>query len=200
MSKTLRRLGCLTVVLSLAAITVAATHNVWLRWMGEYLTSAGPPCKADLIVVLAGDFFGNRIVKAGELLREGWAPKALVSGAGIFYGANEGEMAIQFAARSGYPADGFFSFPSPARSTETEARYIVEEMRRRGVHRFILVTSDYHTRRASGIYRKAAPDLPFCTVAASDPDFSPDSWWHNREGRKTAFFEWCKTIANVLGI
>jgi uncharacterized SAM-binding protein YcdF (DUF218 family) len=81
-----------------------------------------------------------------------------------------------------------------------EARYIVPELRRRGVHRFILVTSDYHTRRASKIYHQAAPDIPFCTVASPDADFNPDNWWHTREGRKTAFMEWLKTFANFLGI
>jgi uncharacterized SAM-binding protein YcdF (DUF218 family) len=81
-----------------------------------------------------------------------------------------------------------------------EARFLVPELRRRGVHRYILVTSDFHTRRASSIYRKAAPDLPFCVVASADPDFSPTGWWRTREGRKTAFFEWCKTIAYTFGI
>ncbi len=200
MRNSLRRLGFLALFLCLAAGTLAATHNTWLHWMGSYLTCSGPPCKADVIVVLAGDQWGNRVVKAGELLRQGWAPKVLVSGAGVFYGLNEGDMAIQFVVRAGYPADGFFNLPSPARSTEEEARYIVPEMRRRGVHRFILVTSDFHTRRAAAIYRKAAPDLPFCVVASADPDFSPDGWWHNREGRKTAFFEWSKTLAHIFGI
>jgi uncharacterized SAM-binding protein YcdF (DUF218 family) len=168
--------------------------------MGEFLTYSQPPCKGDMVVVLAGDIWGNRIVKGGELVREHWAPTVLMSGAGTIYGLNEGDLAIQFAIRAGYPADYFINLPSPARSTEEEAHYIVPELRRRGVHRFILVTSDFHTRRASEIYRKVAPDLPFCAVASADPDFSATGWWHNREGRKTAFFEWCKTIAHVFGI
>jgi len=151
-------------------------------------------------VVLAGDWWGNRVLKAGELLRAGWAPKVLVSGAGIAYGHNEGDLAIQFAVHDGYPADGFVNVPSPGRSTQEEARYMLQELRRRNVHRFILVTSNFHTRRAADIYRKAAPDLPFCVVASKDPDFSADGWWHTREGRKTAFFEWCKTIAHLIGL
>jgi uncharacterized SAM-binding protein YcdF (DUF218 family) len=200
LSKITRRLGFLALFLCLAAGALAATHNLWLRWLGEYLVYSEPPCKADLIVVLAGDAFGNRIVKAGELLNAGWAPKALASGAGSYYGFNEGDLAIQFAVRAGYPADRFFSLPSPARSTREEAQFIVPELRRRGVHRFILVTSDYHTRRASEIYRQTAPDIPFCVVAAVDRDFSPDGWWHTREGRKTAFGEWQRIVANFLGI
>jgi uncharacterized SAM-binding protein YcdF (DUF218 family) len=168
--------------------------------MGEYLTYSEPPCKADMIVVLAGDAWGNRVVKGGQLQRDGWAPNVLVSGAGTDYGHNEGDLAIEFAVHAGYSPDAFFNLPSPARSTDEEARYIIPEMRRRGVRRFILVTSDFHTRRAAEIYHKQAPDLPFCVVAAPDPDFSPDGWWHTREGRKTAFFEWCKTVAHFFGL
>jgi len=179
---------------------LAATHAIWLRWLGEQLVYSEPPCKADVIVVLAGDWWGNRVLKAGELTRQGWAPKALVSGAGTLYGVNEGDLAIEFAERHGCRKELFFNLPSPARSTVDEARYIVPELRRRGVRKFILLTSDFHTRRAARIYRELAPDLPFCVVAAPDPDFSPDGWWRNREGRKTAFFEWCKTVAHLFGI
>ncbi len=200
MNKLLRRLGLLALFLCLVAVGLAVTHNLWLRWLGEYLTYSQPPCKSDLIVVLAGDWAGNRVRKAGDLLREGWAPKVLISGAGTFYGLNEGDLGVQFAVNDGYPASGFFSLPSPARSTLEEAQYIVPELRRRGVHHFMLVTSDFHTRRSAEIYHKVAPDLPFCVVAAKDADFSPDGWWHNREGRKTAFFEWCKTLAHWFGI
>jgi uncharacterized SAM-binding protein YcdF (DUF218 family) len=168
--------------------------------MGEYLTYTEPPCKADMIVVLAGDAYGNRVVKGGQLQREGWAPKVLMSGAGTDYLHNEGDLAIEFAVHAGYPADAFVNLPSPARSTEDEAKYIIQELRRRGVHKFLLVTSNFHTRRAAEIYRKQAQDLPFCVVASKDNDFSADGWWHTREGRKTAFFEWCKTIAHFFGI
>jgi uncharacterized SAM-binding protein YcdF (DUF218 family) len=200
LNKTIRRLSFLALMLCLVAGALAATHNVWLRWLGEYLTYTEPPCKADMIVVLAGDFFGHRIQKAGDLAKAGWAPTVLVSGAGTCYGVNEGDLAIQFVTRAGYPAALFFNLPSPGRSTTEEAQYIVPELHRRGVHRFILVTSDFHTRRAAKIYRQTAPDIPFCVVAAPDGDFSPDGWWHNREGRKVAFTEWLKTVANFFGV
>jgi uncharacterized SAM-binding protein YcdF (DUF218 family) len=200
LSKTVRRLGTLGLFLVLLAGILAVTHNTWLRWLGEYLTYSEPPCKADMIVVLAGDWFGNRIMKTAQLIQEGWAPKAMVSGAGDAYGHNEGDLAIEFVARKGYPADKFVNFPSEAHSTQAEADYLVPQLRRLGVHRFILVTSNFHTRRAAEIFRKVAPDLPFCVVASPDVNFSPDGWWHNREGRKTAFQEWLKTLAHVFGI
>ena len=177
-----------------------ATRDFWLRSLGHALVYSESPCKADVILVLAGDYTGDRVLKAAQLQKEGWAPKVMISGAGFAYGFNEGELALRFAVHAGYPADAFFNYPSPARSTAEEARYAIPEMRRLGVHRFILVTSNFHTRRAAAIYRKAAPDLPFCVVAARCQDFDPDSWWQQREGRKTAFLEWCKSLSAPFGL
>ncbi len=57
-----------------------AAYPIWLAALGGYLVHAGPPVKADMIVVLAGDFSGNRIKVAGDLVRQGFAKQALVSG------------------------------------------------------------------------------------------------------------------------
>jgi len=200
LSKLARRLSILALFLCLTVGILFVTQDLWLRALGRRLVYSDPPCKADLILVLAGDFTGSRAIRAAELLQQGWAPKAMFSGAGTIYGVNEGDLALAFLQRSGLPLADWSNNPNPARSTAAEALYNIPRMRSLGVHRFILVTSNFHTRRAAAIYRKAAPDLPFCVVAAPDPDFDPDNWWHDREGRKTAFFEWCKTLATSLGL
>jgi len=58
----------------------------------------------------------------------------------------ESELAVNFAVKRGYPADYFVQFPNHALSTEEEARLVIPELRRLGVHSFLLVTTDYHTR------------------------------------------------------
>jgi uncharacterized SAM-binding protein YcdF (DUF218 family) len=173
---------------------------LWFRWLGSYLVSAGSPCHGDLIVVLGGDYRGNRILKAGELIRQGYAPRALVSGPGGFYGLYESDMAIPFAVRHGYPAEWFTGFPHEGQSTREEAAAILPELRRRGVRRFVLVTSDYHTRRAGRMFRSQDPKADFCVVAARDADFRQNNWWHNREGQKQFALEWLKTVATWVGL
>lgn len=153
-----------------------------------------------MIVVLAGDFFGNRILKGAELVREGFAPKVLVSGPGEAYGLHESDLAIPFAVRHGYPESYFISFPNDARSTASEADAVLAELRRRKLHNIDLVTSDYHTRRALSIFRSKAHDLEIHMVAAPDRDFSPDGWWKTRDGQKVFATEWMKTVATWLGI
>ena len=61
-------------------------------------------------MVLAGDFYGHRIVKAGELVRAGYVPAGLVSGPAGIYGMHECDLAIAFIVRQGYPADWFIRF------------------------------------------------------------------------------------------
>lgn len=188
--------------LGIAALALAAVlfHAPILRALGAYLVSAGPPQKSDIIVVLAGDEFGHRILKGAELVREGYAPKALVSGPAGNYGLHESDLAIPFAMKAGYPESYFVAFPNDSRSTVEEARAIVPGLRRMGARDILLVTSDYHTRRAGNIFRREAPDLRFHVVAAPAEFFTPEGWWKTREGRKTFALEWMKTISEWFGL
>ncbi|MGA2879010.1 MAG: YdcF family protein [Bryobacteraceae bacterium] len=168
--------------------------------LGHYLVRAESPVAADMIVVLGGDFSGNRILTAADLVRRGFATKVLVSGTSGEYGLHETDLAIPFAVRHGYPASYFVALPNDARSTKDEAAEILRALSRRNVHRIDIVTSDYHTRRAGNIYRAQAPGLEIHVVAAPDLYFTPDGWWHNREGRKTFLLEWMKTVATWFGM
>lgn len=176
------------------------THRWWLSAIGEYLVRAEPPVHADLIVVLAGDWTGNRILKAGELVREGYAPRALVSGPGKLYNVREDDAAIDYAVDHGYPRDCFVAARDKSNSTRSEAIALLADMRRMGIHNVDIVTSNYHTRRAGNVYRKLAGDIQIHMVAAPFPDFDPNTWWHHREAEKTVLLEWTKTIAYWFGI
>jgi uncharacterized SAM-binding protein YcdF (DUF218 family) len=197
------RRRCLFACLLLAAIAILA-RSLWLPCLGYALIHDDGPAKADIAVVLGGDYVGHRIEKAAELIRQGYVPAALISGPVGFYGLHESDYAIAYAVRKGFPAQWFIPLPSSALSTREEALVVLAELRRRNVRSFLLVTSDYHTARARRIYlaaaRAFAPAPAMRTVAAPDEHFRPDSWWRNREGQKTVFFEWSKTFATALGL
>ena len=164
------------------------------------MINAEPPRKADVILVLAGDWRGGRIVHAGKLVREGFAPKALVSGPGAYYDVHEDEAAIAYAARRGYAASYFEPLRISATSTESEALAILPKLRAMGYKKVLVVTSDYHTRRASRIYRRLAPDLDLSVTAAPDAIFSAGGWWKSREGQKTWLLEFTKLVTSPFGI
>jgi len=105
------------------------------------------------VLVLAGDSSGHRILKGAELVRQGFAPKVIVSGP-MYYGAHECEPAIALAERAGYPASYFVHFEHDANSTEEEARAVGPMLRSLGAGQVLLVTSDFHTRRAGRCFAR----------------------------------------------
>lgn len=153
-----------------------------------------------MIVVLAGDDLGNRLLKGAELAREGYAPAVLVSNSWSHFGHPESELATQFGIARGYSPGLFVTAHWESSSTIDEAHHAIAELRRRGVHKAIIVTTLWHTARAGRIYRRNAPDIQFYLVGAADPDWHDGNWWIDREGRKTFFMEGVKTIADFLGI
>ena len=196
-----RTLLVASLVLAAAAIL---SRSLWLPWLGYALVHDDGPGKADIAVVLAGDQAGHRIEKAAQLIREGYVPATLISGPAGFYGLHESDYAIAYAVRQGFPAQWFIALPNSALSTREEACVVLAELRRRNVRSFLLVTSNYHSARARRTFLAAERAMgggpAMRTVAAPDEFFRPDSWWRNREGQKTLFFEWSKTVAYVLGI
>jgi len=191
--------------LALAVLGVLAflTRSLWLPWLAYPLIRSDEPAKADIAVVLAGDPLGHRIEKAAQLAKQGYVPLVLVSGPPGSYGRNESDLAVEFIEREGYPAQWFIPFPDQARSTKAEAGFILQELRRRNVHSFLLVTSDYHSARSARIFLAEERTMGYApqmrVVTAPDEYFHAESWWRDREAQKTVFFEWSKTIATALG-
>lgn len=137
-------------------------------------------------MVPAGDYYGYRILKAAELVRRGFTDVVLVSSPDGTYGYGEAELAIPFAVK--------------AHSTREEALAVAPELRKRAVRKCLLVTSNYHTRRAGGIFRSAVPEVEFRVIAAQDEFFRPGDWWKTRQGQKQFVLEWMKTVAGWFGI
>jgi uncharacterized SAM-binding protein YcdF (DUF218 family) len=196
-----KRLVSLIAVVVLTVCLIPFIAPACLRFAGKFLVREQEPVRADVALVLAGDPSGNRIRKAGDLARSGLVPKVLVSGPTRWYGRNEAELAIEFATSNGYANNLFEAVLMEALSTAEEARVFAVELKRRGIRKLLLVTSNYHTRRATAIFRSTLPsEIQIVTVGAPDRHFHPDTWWHTREGQKMFFFESSKTLATWIGL
>lgn len=185
-------------------VLVILTRAWWLPAFGWGLVRDDGPAKADIAVVLGGDPWGVRISKAGDLVRQNYAPAVLVSGPPAMYDQHECEPEIAWAVRHGYPETWFIPYPNDARSTQDEAQILLPELRRRNVHRALFVTSDYHSRRAMrvlrAVERKMGVAIDIRMIPSADPEFHPAIWWRSRQGQKIAFTEWTKTLAEAIGL
>lgn len=175
------------------------SHPWWLRQAGLALVHVDEPRPADLIVVLAGDWSGERILKAAELARSGMAPSILASGATSHFGIRECALAIDLAVRRGHPRERFECFEEDAHSTREEASKMLPAIERRGVKSVILVTNDAHTARARYVWKKLAPWLDV-RVAASNSDFQTGEWWKEREGWKEFHNEVLKRVTSTFDL
>ncbi|MCC6540513.1 MAG: YdcF family protein [Bryobacterales bacterium] len=177
------------------AVAVYFSFPWWLPWFGVWLVDAQPPVKAEIGVVLAGDFYGLRVLRGASLVREGFVPKVLVSGAPGVFSFYESDLAVQFAVKEGFPEASLEAFHTDHHSTQEEAHIIGKELRRRGIRSALIVTSDFHTRRAGRIWRYTVPWLEQRMVSSNDRFFRRPAWWRGRESAKRVSDEWMKLAA-----
>jgi uncharacterized SAM-binding protein YcdF (DUF218 family) len=164
-----------------------------LRRAGSFLV-VNQPEHADLIVVLAGGNSDVRYWNGVQLLQEGWAPRLMldVFSKGITFGNNDIDLARKFVNRT-TPGQSTIC-PLILNSTYGEARHIADCLRGTGVKSILVVTSNYHTRRAAEILRKRLPQYHVSIYAADDPYFFGVKWWQTREWAKTTLSEWQRYI------
>ena len=165
------------------------------------LRHAGPalvviqPQPSDVILLLAGDADDSRYWTGIELLRAGYAPRMLVDARvdAVSYGRTPAELTEDFIRRS---AGGLPVHVCPTRGASTlqELQSAAACLQPVTPHSILLVTSDYHTRRALSIARKAYPGYSWSVAAANNGLLSAPRWWTDREIAKNVFLEWQKVV------
>ena len=166
-------------ILALTASALAVSLFQWqstLAWLGELLVCSDRPEHADLVLVLGGDFWGPRVLLGAELGTKRYAPLVLISGP-PYGGRPEGQLAVDFLVDRGYPRSLFEVFGHHEGSTVGEAIMLRGELARRGVKRVIVVTSNYHSRRAKIVLSLFCPGVKFDSVPAPDSHYDPRIWW-----------------------
>jgi uncharacterized SAM-binding protein YcdF (DUF218 family) len=162
-----------------------------MQLAGNFWVVEDPLAHSDAILVLSDDnFSGDRATSAAELFRAGWAPVIVASGRLLRPYAGISELMDKDLQSRGVPAAAIVKFPQNAEDTREEAMALRGLVVGRGWHRVLLVTSNYHARRARYIFRKIFPSsIELLTVPARDTEFDPDAWWKTRQGVKIFFLE-----------
>ena len=166
-------------------------RNPLLRLAGNFWVVDDPPARADAIVVLSDDnYFGERAARAAELFKAGWAPRVVASGRNLRPYASMAELMKHDLKDRGVPESAVVPFPNRAENTREEAAAVSEFVASHGWKRILVVTSNYHTRRARYIYERLLPAGTALQVsAAHDSEFDPSGWWRTRLGVKIFFYE-----------
>lgn len=194
------------VVLLFVALTLCV-----LKW-GDRLLIAGDsvPSHAEVLVVLQGSVLAEnaRLAGAEHLLQQGTADRVLVSiPREGYWGQAIKPLAhnyIESTFGSGAANHTEFCESGPeVNSTAQEAVRLIECIQKQSWHSVIVVTSDYHTRRArmiweDTIHRERAP-IEIWVHGVPDPEFRAERWWRDRLSAKTWFFECTKLLWTVGG-
>ena len=165
-------------VLAFAAVYVLAfqTNLVW--WLAEPLKAAAPPQRVDAIVVFAGGVGESgkagggaqeRLKKAVDLYREGWAPYLVLS-SGYVYSFREAETMRALAIDQGVPAANI-ALEQRATNTYENVKFVEDILRDHKWQSILLVSSPYHMRRALGVWRKVAPEIAVAPAPPSRSQF-----------------------------
>lgn len=183
-------IGVLLVAVFAIAIS-AVLHS------GSFLVVANVH-RADAILVLAGDVNDRRYQKGIELLRQEYGQQMLVDASEdvTLYGHTYADWARRFVSEN--PAevrDRLRVCPIREDSTAAETKYAAKCLSYLPAGgRVLLVTSDYHSRRALSVFSNRLPSYQWYVAPASDPTQFGVRWWQRREWAKNDVREWQKLL------
>ena len=153
---------------------------------------------ADAIVVLAGDVNDRRYQKGIELLRAGYGRQMFLDASDdiTLYGHTYADWARQFVKQNSTDlSDRVQVCPIREDSTVTETKYVAKCLSHLAPgSQILIVTSDYHTRRALSVFSNRLPSYQWSVAAAHDDTQFGTQWWHHREWAKNAVREWQKLL------
>jgi hypothetical protein len=152
------------------------------------------PQPSDVIVVLAGET-DHRPARALELLNQGYARRVLIDvpASGKIYEFTEVELAERYI--QGLPQAGSVQVcPIAGLSTRDESHDVEKCLARENGNRILIVTSEFHTRRALSTFRHEVRGKTFSVSAAYDSTQFGTHWWTHRQWAKTCVDEWLRLV------
>ena len=170
------RTRAVEVLVGLAVVYGVIFHTNLVWWAAEPLRISEPPRPADAIVVFAGGVGESakagggtpeRLKEAVELYKAGRAPYLIFS-SGYAYSFLEAQQMRAQAIGQGVPASAIV-LEEHSVNTFQNVTFVNEILREHHWRTILLVSSPYHMRRATLVWRKAAPDV---TVIHTPPSRS----------------------------
>jgi len=185
------------VFLALLCVAIYLARHPLMRFAAGELIVEDPLQKSDAIIVLSDDnFYADRATRAAELYRQDLAPSVVASGIRLRPYAGISELMLHDLIERGVPKEHIVLFPQNADDTREEATALSQLLAERKWKSVIIVTSNYHTRRARFIFRKLfSEDIRVEVASARDANFDPSNWYEHRRAVKRFVHEVVGLIA-----
>jgi hypothetical protein len=181
-----RRILILGVVLFAGLVVFAANA-------GRLLVMDAPQ-PSDVLLVLAGET-DRRPARALQLLDQGYGRRVVIDVPAVarIYESTELELARKYIEHLPQAASVRIC-PIKGLSTREESHDAEKCLAYEEGTRVLIVTSDYHTRRAVSIFRHEVHGRSFSVAAARDDTQFGTRWWTNRQWAKTCVDEWLRLV------
>jgi uncharacterized SAM-binding protein YcdF (DUF218 family) len=179
------RLLFLLLFFGFLALLYVARHPL-MRLAGQFWVVDEPAAQSDALIVLGDDnYAADRAFHAAELYREGVAPVVVASGRMLRQNVSMADVMEHDLESFGVPATAIVKLTHRAENTREEAVESARLIQTRGWKRVLVVTSNYHARRARFIYGRVLPSSVSLRISsARDSEFDPSRWWQTRQGQK----------------
>ena len=175
------------VILLLVLMLVFASQAARILWVDN-------PQKSDAIVVLAGETT-DRPARGLELLRQEMAPRMWIDVVRWDQVFDQSLVTMAQKYVAGLPEAGQVKICTiNGLSTAAETKDVRDCLQSLNIHRVLIVTSGFHSRRALTIFKHSLPEYEFSVAAVHDPKQYGTAWWTNREWAKATFEEWTKFL------
>jgi uncharacterized SAM-binding protein YcdF (DUF218 family) len=178
----------------LLALVLAAVLLVGLATKAGSFLVVDEPRPSDVILVLAGETH-YRPERALQLLAQG-VGRRIVLDVRTNYEVYE-FTELQLAERYVHDlpqATAISLCPIQGLSTRDEAKDVAKCLAHGGDERVLIVTSDFHTRRALSIFRSEIPGHEYSIAASRDQRQFGVRWWTHRQWAKTLVDEWLRLV------
>lgn len=186
------------------------TFGVWIAiapLLADNLIVERPVDQADAIVILSGAAdYSQRARGGAEAFRKGVAPLILITDDNQRGGWDDTEKGNPYFVdrmqtaliKDGVPAAAIERMPGRVSGTDDEAESVIRLAAERKYRSILIVTSDYHSRRAlwtfEKIARKENTGLKIGLVRSPSGETYPDryTWWLTPRGWRTVGAEYVK--------
>lgn len=160
---------------------------------GDFLI-VDAPRPSDVILVLAGET-DRRPQRALELLAQGYGKRIVlnVPTNAKLYEFTQLQLAEKYI-QDLPQAQSMSICPIDGLSTKEESKDAEKCLQREGAKSVLIVTSDFHTRRALEVFQREFPGHSYSVAAARSEEGFGGRWWTHRQWAKTFVDEWLRLL------